>query len=99
MFIGAKSRPTAATAKPSQASSAHFASVWFWPSGTGHLGHIGIGVDTECAAGSRVSDPRVGGLEVCLARLAFWDSFSGEPKRSGFSAVAVDQSLTAFFVD
>jgi hypothetical protein len=36
---------------PSQASSTDFASVSFWPSGAGHLGHIGIGVDTDDTSG------------------------------------------------
>jgi RHS repeat-associated protein len=36
---------------PSQASSPHFASISFWPSGAGHLGHIGIGVDTDDTTG------------------------------------------------
>jgi hypothetical protein len=35
----------------SQASSTHFASVSFWSSGAGHLGHTGIGVDTDDTSG------------------------------------------------
>ncbi len=35
----------------SQASSTHFASVSFWPSGAGHLGHTGVGVDTDDTSG------------------------------------------------
>jgi hypothetical protein len=42
---------------PSQGASTHFASISFWPSGAGHLGHMGIGVDTDDTSGFATQKP------------------------------------------